>query len=330
MMTSMLLSNAKYCSFALSPLRLTYSSLSWSLSVSVVYSVSVFHLQTFTSPAFFYVLSLFPFLKFSHFLSSHAPVSHFSTACSSTSLGEQRMQWPPSSLTQVATARLHGCPVTPEGGAGVVWELFGEGGRGCRRHQLNGTANIGLTGEWTGGCPLAFGHVTAAAALVAKHERRRDMCVCVCCMDDIPRSLWGHMSVVETEWERGVVMAARSISFVFRQKRNGDIYLQQQPMPPSAYSSALSDALFLISWRTESNMYQRSYFSCIEIELARLHTQRIGQKYWCILIRAMGQTQLNHSLIIRGYWIQRRKNGMNMENKSNETLWVWVWMNMSM
>lgn len=41
-------------------------------------------------------------------------------------------------------------------------------------------------------------------------------------------------------------MAARSISFVVRQKRKGGIRSLQQHMPPSAYSSALSDALFLL------------------------------------------------------------------------------------
>lgn len=82
------------------------------------------------------------------------------------------------------------------------------------------------------------------AAHMAKHERGRNISVCVLCMDDIPHRLRGHMSVVEAEQERGVVTAARSISFVCTQKQNGDIHLLRQHMPPSAYSSALSDTIF--------------------------------------------------------------------------------------
>lgn len=78
-------------------------------------------------------------------------------------------------------------------------------------------------------------------------------------------------------------------------------------------------------------MYQRSYFSYNEVDTARLYTQRIGQKYWCILIGATGQTRLNHSLIIRRYWIQT----LNTQYKYGEQEqtkrfgfgreWMWAW-----
>lgn len=63
-------------------------------------------------------------------------------------------------------------------------------------------------------------------------------------------------------------MAARSISFVVRQKRKGGIRSLQQHMPPSAYSSALSDALFLLFSFFLSHSEQRAIRTDIPASVA--------------------------------------------------------------
>lgn len=159
------------------------------------------------------------FSKYSHLLCSHTCFSacySSSPPCSSTScmqllLSQQRWQRMPQPPPQSDTScHCHSSSAT----TGALWHrkegLDGVradwGEEGCRRHWLHGTANIRLTGERAGRLPTGprsrdtlqptWQNTSVGGTCVC-------VSVCVLCMDDIPCSLRGQMSAVETERERG-------------------------------------------------------------------------------------------------------------------------------
>ncbi len=225
------------------------------------FSVSVSLPLTFTSAAPSPTLCHTPFFsKYSHLLASHTCFSacySSSPPCSSTScvqllLSQQRWQRMPQSPPQSDTSsHCH----SSSAATGALWHrkegLDGVradwGEEGCRTHWLHGTANIRLTGERAGRLPTGpRSRDTLQPTWRNTSVGGTYVCVCVCVLYGWMTSHVAHGGRW-VQWrlnERGVVMAARSLSFVVRQKRKGGIRSLQQHMPPSAYSSALSDALF--------------------------------------------------------------------------------------
>lgn len=158
---------------------------------------------------------------------------------------------------------------------------------------MHGTANSDQDKE--AGYPLAPSLTWYAATHMAKHERGLDMWI---------RVVYGWHPMLPTgtdecseDWTReGLWWQHAAASLLVRHERKAVLFFSFT-MTTDQYAPT-----FLL----------QQHFKVPQPDI----THTVRQNYWHTLIWAMGQTELNHSLIIRGYWIQRkrwkRQEGINM------------------